>query len=384
VAGLTNLRLGPAAKPRHDLCGHEAFEAAILKWAGKPKRHLHEAVISFCDHGDCLQEEIMRYGLFFVLVLSLLGSMPAHALHEGRFSFALIGDVPYRDDDIPRLDRVLAAINQDREVRWTIHTGDIKSGSSPCSDAVLQARFLQLSQLHVPLVYTPGDNEWTDCHRSGFVPLERLAMVRGLFFPAPGRTLGSKPMAVVTQAGEPSWGEFVENVRWKHQGVIFATLHVVGSHNALDAFPGRAAADDEEVSRRSAAAIAWLRETFAVARRDRARGVFLAMQADMALEAPAGSPDRLGFGAIVLALEQETLGFPGVTWLAHGDSHLFRLDKPLHGSRDGRLIESFSRIENFGDLDVHWVRITVDPDDPEVFSAQARMVPQNVIPHPLP
>lgn len=328
----------------------------------------------------------MKYALIWcsLLVIAFLGCKPALALHAQRFSLALIGDVPYRDEDIPKLDRVLAAINQDHDVLWTIHTGDIKSGSSPCSDAVLQARVIQLSQLIRPLVYTPGDNEWTDCHRSGFVPLERLAMVRSLFFPLPGQTLGGKPMTVASQAGEPQWGEFVENVRWVHQGVVLATLHVVGSHNALDNFAGRTAADDEEATRRSAAAIAWLRETFALARQDKARAVLLAMQADMALEVSAGSPERRGFDAIALALEQEALGFPGVTWLAHGDSHIFRLDKPLHSSKDGRLIESFSRIENFGDLDVHWVKITVDPGDPEVFSVSARMVPQNVLAHPMP
>lgn len=77
------------------------------------------------------------------------------------------------------------------------------------------------------------------------------------------------------------------------------------------------------------------------------------------------------------------MGWPALP-LGHGDSHVFRLDKPLHRSMDGRLIESFSRIENFGDEDVHWVKITVDPRSPEVFSAQAQTVPENVISHPLP
>lgn len=328
----------------------------------------------------------MKHALLWcsLLVCGLLGCTTAQALHAGRFSFALIGDAPYRDDDIPKLDQVLAAINQDNQVLWTMHTGDIKSGSSPCSDAVLLARFNQLRQLHRPLVYTPGDNEWTDCHRSGFAPLERLMALRVLFFPVPGQTLGGRPMVVASQASNPQWAEFVENVRWMRQGVVFAMLHVVGSHNGLDAFPGRTAADDAEVTRRHAAVNAWLEETFAAARQTKAKAVFLAMQADMALEAVAGSPERLGFDATVQALERETLAFPGVTWLAHGDSHVFRLDKPLHASSDGRLMESFSRIENFGDVDIHWVKITVDPDDPEVFSAQARMVPQNVITHPTP
>src|SRR5262245_8435148 len=87
------------------------------------------------------------------------GNANGHETHV-----AMIGDLPYRDGDIPKLDEVLREINQAR-VDFTLHNGDIKSGSSLCADDLLQQRFDQLKQLERPLVYTPGDNEWTDCHR---------------------------------------------------------------------------------------------------------------------------------------------------------------------------------------------------------------------------
>ena len=43
------------------------------------------------------------------------------------------------------------------------------------------------------VVLTPGDNEWTDCHRVAageYQPLERLAKLREVFYPVPGMTIG--------------------------------------------------------------------------------------------------------------------------------------------------------------------------------------------------
>ena len=54
-----------------------------------------------------------------------------------------------------------------------------------------------------PLVYTPGDNEWTDCHRTsngGYTPTERLDVIRTTFFPQPGLTLGKQRRPVDAQA----------------------------------------------------------------------------------------------------------------------------------------------------------------------------------------
>jgi hypothetical protein len=65
----------------------------------------------------------------------------------------------------------------------------------------------------------------------------------------------------------------------------------------------------------------------------------------------------------------------------HGDSHLFRIDKPLVGSRSRRIIENFTRVETVGFPDTHWVRARVDPGDPNVFSFRQEVVTENLVKH---
>jgi hypothetical protein len=42
-----------------------------------------------------------------------------------------------------------------------------------------------------------------------------------------------------------------------------------------------------------------------------------------------------------------------------------------------RFFEHFTRIETFGDPDTHWVRITIDPSKPELFTIEPEIVPEN-------
>jgi hypothetical protein len=90
-----------------------------------------------------------------------------------------------RDAQIANFPNVIGQINADRDVRLVMHAGDIKSGSSLCSDSYFSLIRSDFDQFADPLVYTPGDNEWTDCHRANngaYNPLERLTAVRTLFF----------------------------------------------------------------------------------------------------------------------------------------------------------------------------------------------------------
>ena len=60
----------------------------------------------------------------------------------------------------------IRALNRDPKVELVLFAGDIHSGSGYCTQAYNQ-RILDLwSELRDPLVYTPGDNEWTDCQKS--------------------------------------------------------------------------------------------------------------------------------------------------------------------------------------------------------------------------
>ena len=117
-------------------------------------------------------------------------------------------------------------------------------------------------------MFTPGDNDWTDCDRpsnGGFNSLERLDHERQLFFSTPF-SLGQHKMRQEVQTTPLCLGvsgpvPCVENRRWTVGGVTYATLNIQGSCNNLcDTAP-----DPAEYAARNAANIAWMQETFAEA-----------------------------------------------------------------------------------------------------------------------
>jgi hypothetical protein len=258
---------------------------------------------------------------------------PASASGDADYTFAVIGDIPYGDPAIARFPANIAQINADPDVVWVNHLGDIKSGSSVCSDAYFAMIKQDFDQFQDPFVYTIGDNEWTDCHRAnngGYNPLERLAKVREVFFPQPGRTLGMQSVKVESQ---DDWG-IPENVRWSRAGVGFAAVHVVGSNNSLAPWTGNTTAtpaQTAEVLNRTAAAIALIHDTFADAQHRHQKAVALLLQADMfdPTVPSASFADYYGFQPIVAAIARESAAFDGPVYLFNGDSHVFNVDNPL-------------------------------------------------------
>ena len=312
--------------------------------------------------------------------LALLATTTSHAgafpntKAASPFAFALIGDTPY---NVPvgsvyaPFDRMVAAINSDPQIGFVLHAGDIKSGSELCSDTLFGDRLARLQQFSDALIYTPGDNEWTDCHRANngaYAPLERLAKLRTLFYSTPGQTLGQNPVILDSQAADG----YPENLRWIQHGVVFATLHVVGSQNGLAPFASRTAADDAEVAARSAATLAWMHAAFDLAEQTGAPGVFLTMQANPGLEFILGGVDRTGFEALLAQLEQRVIAYGKPVVLAHGDSHYFRIDTPRLVQQP--FLPNFTRVETYGAANVHWIRVTVDPKSDAVFSFRQEIV----------
>lgn len=276
---------------------------------------------------------------------------------------AVIGDVPYGEAQEATVGDLVAAVNDDPKVRVAVHLGDIKSGSTTCTDD----RFATVAEVFAtfedPLVYTPGDNEWTDCHRpnnGSYDPIERLSAIRELFFADPGGTLGRHPKPVDHQ---PS---LVENVRWIESRVAFATLHVVGSDNGLAPWMGNAAptaAQAAEVQARVAATLEWIDATFDAAEAGGLDGVVLMMQADT--WDPAPTP---GQETVVDRIAARTAGFEGQVLLLQGDSHTYRPDDPTD-------LANFRRIVVHGEtLPFEYLRLTIDPRDPDLFGWTRVMV----------
>lgn len=310
----------------------------------------------------------------------------AVACGESSYDFAVIGDLPYGTEGIARLPSVVRDING-ADVEWVLHIGDIKSGGALCSDSLLRERFGFFQGFTHPFIFVPGDNEWTDCHRLSngpYPPLDRLAFIRSLFYSVPGATSGSVPMQVEVQSDNPDFSEFVEHQRWTRGGVVFMTLHVVGSWNANEQFEGRTEADDEAAQRRERAVIAWMVDGFRVARESNAPGVVIGWHANPQFDdpfPPSGirPPDssRVGFEAILETLEAQVEAFRRPVLLIHGDTHYFRVDKPLYNPATNRRLENFTRLETFGAPDFHWISVSVDPDDPQVFEIRPELIPEN-------
>jgi hypothetical protein len=314
-------------------------------------------------------EEMLHAILAATLVL-LAGCAPRVLAPAGEsFSFALIGDVPYSAGAEERFERMLQAINDDRSIRFVLHAGDLKGSGEPCSDELLRRRLAQLQFVWTALVYTPGDNDWTDCHRAGaggHRPLERLDALRRHAYPEPGRSLGQAPLALQSQTGFP------ENAQFMHGRVAFVTLHVTGSNNGLE--PWRAPPADNAVRReeqlvafgqREAANLAWLAAAFARARADDAIGVVVLMHANPRFELPPGDGRRAGFEAIIDALRRLTAEFDRPVLLLQGDGHLFLVDRPLAGASPP--LPNLRRVQAFGHPWMEWIRIDVDPGSAAVF-----------------
>jgi hypothetical protein len=292
----------------------------------------------------------------------------------GSFAFAALGDAPYDSLELRRCRLVLRDMEA-HALSWVLHIGDIFW--RPCGDDQYRAALARLNSLRHPVIYTPGDNEWTDCWEPGsgsYTPRERLSSLRRIFFAQPRQSLGGSPIPLVTQADHPPFAEFVENVRWAHAGMMFATVHLVGSRNGLESFPGRTKADDEEVFRRTEAAAAWLRETFAEAAATEASAVVLGFHGTLGFGLGLPMEQVEGYEPFNAALEEVVERFGNPVLGIHGDTHEYTVDQPLVHRRTKRPLPNFTRLEVPGSPDVAWVRVVVTPGNAQPFAFHRSMI----------
>jgi hypothetical protein len=286
----------------------------------------------------------------------------------GSFAFAALGDAPYNSLEVQRFRLVLRDMEA-HELRWVLHIGDVFW--RPCSDDHYRTALARLNSLRHPVIYTPGDNEWSDCWEPGsgsFAPRERLASLRRIFFAQPRQSIGGSPLPLATQADGAAFQEFVENVRWAHAGMIFATVHLVGSRNGLEPFPGRTRADDEEVLRRTEAAAVWLRETFAEAVATDATAVVIGFHGTLGLGLGLPMERVEGYEPFNTVLEEMVERFGKPVLAIHGEAHRFTVDQPLVHRRTRKPFSNFTRLEVPGSPDVAWVRVVVTPGNAQPFA----------------
>jgi hypothetical protein len=368
---------------------------------------------------------VLRRFVFVVTALALLTAATAQPFqdkgddkdrgdeHEA-YAIGLWGDLPYSDTQaLTGVPNLIADMNR-QDLAFTAHDGDLKAGNSTpgsitpttCSDALYIQGLNYFSSLKAPVIFTPGDNDWTDCDRpsnGGFSSLERLDHERKLFFSTPN-TLGqhrfrqevqSTPSCLSVNGPAPC----VENRRWNLGGVTYATINIQGSCNNLcDTNP-----DPAEYAARNAADIQWMNDTFAEATARNSAAIMFITQADPGWDltdgtrAPLRNPQTLvetdgqpdGFHDFLSALRDQVIAFRKPVAYVHGDSHYFRVDKPFLDAR-GRRLENFTRVETFGDNqgngnnDVHWLKVVIDSSTRDVFTYQPQIVPANRLAVPAP
>ena len=329
----------------------------------------------------------------FVGLIAAPGALADHGHHHGSatpVTYAIIGDTPYGQPQIDNFPNDVAEINQDPKVRLVMHLGDIKNGSSDCSTSYFEQIRADFDGFRDPFVYTPGDNEWTDCHRAnngaywpagpvlnGDTRPARLDEIRRIFFDRPGRTMGIHSMKVAAQT--PA---YPENVRWFASRVEFGDLNIPGSNNDWAPWFGQpqTSSQIDEVTQRTAADIDWLDGIFDRAKRNDAKAVVIGIQADMwdpAIEGDPASYDH--FTSIVQELAKQSLAFRKPVVLLNGDSHQFTDDHPLADPArpQNKSIYGITQdVPNLHRITVNgsttpcheWLRLRIDPRSSALFS----------------
>ncbi len=331
-------------------------------------------------------------------------------------TLAVYGDAPYWDTSPAAMAQGLAkkaefdatpnfikTVNADPSIQDVIHVGDIHSGSEACTRNYDQQVFNLWTAFTRPLIYTPGDNEWSDCTKTkelngtdifGAVPdlngdpLQHLNIVRSIFFANPGQTLGQHPMPVSSQkyAFDPAYpadAQFVENVMWEQSKTVFVTVNIPGgSNNDTDTWNGPAknqVAEDAERTARTAADVRWLNAAFALAEADNAHSVVIVGQADMWDTSDTVAGHQSNYEPIIRAMADDTTAYGKPVLYLNGDSHVYRSDNPLQQSStcyyesgtcpgDAWGQHPFYDVPNFHRIVVHgstfpleWLKLTIDP-----------------------
>jgi Calcineurin-like phosphoesterase len=313
--------------------------------------------------------------ILFVISLSMVAAQAQSARSE-TFSFIAFGDMPYTlPSDYARFENLIKAVNEQTQA-FTINVGDIKSSSTPCTEEAYNKILDYFQEFTKPLIYVPGDNEWTDCAKKeagSYDAEERLTVIRKLFFKEK-KTFGKEKLQLVSQSQQKPFSKFVENNQWSYGNVAFATIHLVGTNNN---FIPTSTNGNKEFYEREVANISWLEEVFQKAKSDKRIAIVLGIHADMynpEKEAKGAS----GFTKFKDRLKELVMDFNKPVLLVNGDSHVFLVDKPMYENEKlEKALDNFTRVQVHGENNIHAVKITINPSSISLFQIEELRVPGN-------
>ena len=177
------------------------------------------------------------------------GKNPLNKSHD--LKFISYGDIQPKD-----MKGLLGKINMENS-SLIVHVGDTQISNSPCTESLNLLQYDLINSLNAPVLYTPGDNEWLDCHdkdKGNSFNLERLDFIRKTYF-SNNLTLGKNPLIVENQKRNG----YPENARLMQNNVVFITTHIVGGNNNFDPFSKK---NTFEYLKRNDANIDWITKSF--------------------------------------------------------------------------------------------------------------------------
>jgi len=311
------------------------------------------------------------------ILLILLSCLSIGTAFAQSFKFIALGDMPYSQPaDFPRFERLINSINSQKPA-FSIFVGDTKSGSSPCSNEHVEKMTAYFNSFKAPLIYSIGDNEWTDCHRAlagQYNPLERLEHIRSKQFQS-SNSFGVTKLKLQRQSElMPQFSRYVENSLWTRGHFLFVNLNIPGSNNNL----GRDEESNQEYQMRNQANLAWINYAYTFAREKKYAGIIFAFQADLFYSPELATSTSSGYRDTISAFrdQSEKLAIPIL--LIHGDSHQLKIDQPLMNSKN-QLLENVYRLEVMGANQVQAVEVHVNAQESSPFSFRPLFVPQNSI-----
>ena len=314
---------------------------------------------------------LLESSLFLALFFAILSSGFAQS-----FKFIALGDMPYsQPQDFPRFERLIKTINMTNPT-FSIFVGDTKSSDTPCSNEHVNKMTGYFNDFQMPLIYSIGDNEWTDCHLAlagAYNPLERLSHIRTTQF-SDDRSFGKTRLTLIRQADlMTQFATYVENSLWVKGQFLFVSLHIPWSNNNL----GCDQESDKEYALRNTANLAWIQYAFELAKAKQYAGIIFAFQADPFYSPELATSPSSGYRDTLNQFRKLSENVSTPVLLIHGDSHRLKIDQPLKGSNQ-KTLETVYRLQVMGADQVQAIEISVDSDQLSPFSFRPILVPENI------
>ena len=314
-----------------------------------------------------------------------------------RYSFAVLAGTMQSPADEAPTQRLIDAIGRERDLSFIVYDGNLRGPKEACDDSLFERRQALLEAARPPLIFIPGQYDWTDCgtpEAGGFDPVERLDQLRQTIF-ADAASMGQNPIPLTRESEVSRFRQYRENVRWQLGDTVFIGLNVPGTNNHYLTAGGR----NGEFEDRVIANAFWLEHAAEYAKRREARAIVIFIQADPDPERYE-RPDRFawlrfarnsrrdGFLELKRSLVKVAQMFHGPVLLIHCDDERaaggFVIDQPLRNDK-GEVVTNLTRIA-FAPHDRlnQWIQIDANMTRRPPFRVSVREVPKNLPLLPVP